>query len=210
MIAIGLSSLVVLAAFALFWLVLVVLVGGFADAFGSASGQDSFASEWGGLLASLFGPLGIALALVALLVLVFGFLVSRWILRARGVARAAGVTWAGCGIALVTCLVAGIGFGAVFSAIADSMDGSGGAGDPFSGPLGGLLSSLLGAGSLVFVAGVGALSWWWMAHALRARPPAALVASSVAAAPGMSVAPSPLLLPSATPGEQPAPPAVRI
>ena len=104
----------------------------------------------------------VVVALVGVAVMVAALLVSRGILRAHGVNRPWGVTFAGAGIAIVASWIASVVISVplqITSGFTSDID----TGLPF-GIVVGVLSVLA---SLVTTAVVGMLSWWWMAHLMR-------------------------------------------
>ena len=110
----------------------------------------------------------VVVALVGVAVMVAALLVSRGILRAHGVNRPWGVTFAGAGIAIVASWIASVVLSLplqLTSSFSSDID----TGVPF-GIILGALSVLVG---LATTAVVGMLSWWWMAHLMRpaARTP---------------------------------------
>ncbi|PFG30275.1 hypothetical protein FB385_2131 [Paramicrobacterium agarici] len=116
-----------------------------------------------------------ALVLLAgLVVWAIGYGASIGIAKIGNVNKAAGATWAGFGIAscagFVLMWLGNIVYlmGAAVVAMLSS-DGFGGASLIFN-----IVFVVLG---IVVWAGAGALSWWWMAHCLRARHPAQRYAS---------------------------------
>lgn len=108
-------------------------------------------------------PLVIA-SVVGLALMAGALLLSARILRSHDVARPWAVTWAGAGVAIVgSWVVSGI--------VSFPLGLTGGMrGDDNAGAIGlgigvGIVSALVGLATTVVV---GWLSWWWMAHALRA------------------------------------------
>jgi hypothetical protein len=117
-------------------------------------------------------PLVIA-AVVGLVLMVLALVASARILRAHDVARPWPVTWAGAGIAIVgSWLLSGLS--AVPFAILNVFRGDDPTTSVGAGIAVGVVSLVLG---LVLTGVIGWLSWWWMAHALRApaTPPQARV-----------------------------------
>jgi hypothetical protein len=105
----------------------------------------------------------VIISLVGLLVMVAAILVSWRILRAHAVRHAAGVTFAGAGIAVLGSLVVQ-GILSSFIGAVTSISGAQGA------PFGPLFWLAVVPGTLVTLAisaVIGWLSWWWMAHAMR-------------------------------------------
>lgn len=107
-------------------------------------------------------PWLIAMVVVGILIMVLAVLVSGWILRAHGVNRPRAITWSSIGIGIVAQWVVG-GVLGVITNLASVTSQNGVA-------IGGLFA--VGA-SLVTTVAVGALTWWWMAHAFRAPVAAA-------------------------------------
>ncbi|SEB76709.1 hypothetical protein SAMN04489806_1724 [Paramicrobacterium humi] len=109
----------------------------------------------------------IVAALIGALLWLVGFFVSYLILRLSGVNRPAGTTWAGLGVGIVASFVISGVLWIVMTAFAWMFGVRGdGVGWRESGAAYGAL--WLGIAVIATVA-VGAFSWWWMAHSLRAR-----------------------------------------
>lgn len=130
---------------------------------------------------SMLAPWFIGMVIVGVIIWVLGYLSSIWILRSHAVNRPVAVTWSGLGIAIVANgFLSGItspllNLGNMFTPTTNVPEGLG---DP--GGLDSLsdfdftpLVTVIAVGgivSLVVSAVIGLLSWWWMAHAFRARP----------------------------------------
>lgn len=113
-------------------------------------------------------PWLIAVAVAGILIMVLAVLVSGWILRAHGVIRPRGVTWSGIGIGIVGQWIVGGILGVIANLASLGLQQiSGGIGSLGGG------AAIVAIGSLVAAIPVGALTWWWMAHAFRAPAAAA-------------------------------------
>ena len=130
---------------------------------------------------SAFAPWFIGMIIIGVIVWVLGFLSSIWILRGHQVNRPAAVTWSGLGIAIVAnSFISGItsplfNLSSMFTPNTNVPEGLGDPGGldslsdfdftPFI-----LIVAVGGIVGLLVSAVIGLLSWWWMAHAFRARP----------------------------------------
>ena len=100
---------------------------------------------------------------LGLILVVFSVLTSGWILKAHQVNHPWGVTWAGLGIAIVANWILG-GIVSAISQVAGLWSNNSLGSAAFVG------YGIFGLVSLLIVAAIGWLSWWWMAHALRPKP----------------------------------------
>ncbi|MET0932880.1 MAG: hypothetical protein ABWX56_04145, partial [Mycetocola sp.] len=123
---------------------------------------------------SMFLPWLIGLVILGILLWVLGYLASIGILRSHRVNRPVAVTWSGLGIAIVGSWA--------LSALSSPISGLFNLWTPDIGSSGGVpdfegfdVAPFIGVGagflvlSLLVNAGIGLLSWWWMAHAFRER-----------------------------------------
>ena len=168
------SFLMLSLGFGMLWipLSLLAIAGVFAVAIGlidranrgSDMGFDQFTE-----FVSILNPTAwiIPLVLVAVIgaaLMVAGLVISARILRSHGVAKAWPVTWAAAGIAVIASwIVSGV------LSVPLQIVGMGFGGDRMqSVPLGivvGVIGFLVG---IAATAAIGWLSWWWMAHVMRA------------------------------------------
>ncbi|MCP2031342.1 putative membrane protein [Okibacterium sp. HSC-33S16] len=129
---------------------------------------------WATFLPWLIGSL-----ILGIIIWILGYFCSLWMLRSHRVNRPVAVTWSGLGIAIVGSFL--------LSALSSPISGLFGLGTPnfdsddFSGSdsIPGFenfdFGPIIGLGVLFFLlsllvnAGIGLLSWWWMAHAFRDR-----------------------------------------
>ncbi|MET1052153.1 MAG: hypothetical protein ABWX65_05880 [Mycetocola sp.] len=134
---------------------------------------------------SRYGVWLIAAAVLGIIIWILGYLSSIWILRGHKVNRPTAVTWSGLGIAVVANVIVGTvttPFANLTGMFTPSMNGPDGRGpdgldglealndidfSPFIAFV--IIAAIVG---LLVNAAIGLLSWWWMAHALRARPAA--------------------------------------
>jgi hypothetical protein len=159
-------------------------LGGYDDGAVSNGGFDLSAAALSPWIALL-----VVSAIVGIVLMVVAILVSGAILRGHAVRRPWGVTFAGAGIAIVASwLIEGV-LGVFGSAMGTAFnDGrSVGAGVIVALVIGGVVG-------LAVTAAIGWLSWWWMAHAMRAADPgvtASVPAAGVAPASGVTPEPDP-------------------
>ena len=158
----GLFSLpLVVLMFGVFLAVMVELIRGVSR---SDVGFDEFMTGLDAFDPAFWIPVLVVAAIVGIALMALALFVSARILRAHDVARPWPVTWTGVGIAIVgSWLVSGLS--AIPFAIVDAFGGDDAAGDLGVGIVTGVISLIAG---LVITAVIGWLSWWWMAHALRA------------------------------------------
>lgn len=174
-----------------------VVVGAFALLFASISasagtgsglqGFDEFLAESSaGLWLLLAGVVGLVIAAV-------GLLTSVGILSAGGVRRPWAVTWSAFGISVpllvIGNFIAGFAIQAVstltfFAVLAPLFDG-GSEPDPGAGATGLVVGLVALVVAVVLVALVGALAWWWMAHAFRERVPVPSAIGTPSPGPGV-------------------------
>lgn len=164
-------------------LLAVLVVGTLAVAFAGFSASADLTSGLRGFdefLLESNGLLWIAGAgVVGLVIFAVGSFVSVTILRTGGVPRAWAVTWSAFGISIpAVAVLNGIGgvIGQIVVVVNNAAASSGGAtvdstqGGPDAAPLTALLVALVIVG-VALVGLIGALAWWWMAHAFRPRVP---------------------------------------
>jgi hypothetical protein len=137
--------------------------------------EEIVADVWSTFLPWLIGSI-----VLGVILWVLGYLSSLWILRSHQVNRPVAVTWSALGIAIVASWLLSA-LGSPFSGLLnlwmpglngpDNFNGTDGLNGlqgidfaPFVGL--GVLFLLIG---LILNAAIGLLSWWWMAHAFRAR-----------------------------------------
>jgi hypothetical protein len=116
--------------------------------------------------------------LLGLVILVLGIFTSFWILRAHGVVRPWAVTWSSVGISIPALVIVSAALsilGQVVGTLSlSSLFPAPGAAIPDAAAVGfGTGIALVVVSfvvSLVLVAVIGALVWWWMAHVLRRAP----------------------------------------
>ncbi len=171
-----------------FYLVVVPLIAAMFGAFfslmakeilrsgrGSGAGAEGISDFFDSLDVGLLVLLGVAAVLIGLAIMWAGLFVSKSILSSHGVHRPWPVTWAGVGIAVAAFWMLGwiptvIGQFVSFLVLAGGTDTVVG----FS--IGGGVVVL---GTLIGNAAIGWLSWWWMAHVLRASESAPLTNTTV-------------------------------
>ncbi|MFD3443626.1 hypothetical protein ACFDTO_03375 [Microbacteriaceae bacterium 4G12] len=133
------------------------------------------------LLETINAPVWLAGAgLLGLVILVLGIFTSFWILRAHNVVRPWAVTWSSVGISIPALVIVSSVLSVLGQVVGtlslSSLFPAPGATVPDASAVGfGTGIALVVVSfvvSLVVFAVVGALIWWWMAHALRRPAPA--------------------------------------
>ena len=159
--------------FGLFWipLALLAIAGIFAlivglidrSPRGQTNGVTSFMEFVNGLNPAAWIIPGVVIAVVGAALLVAAMIISARILRSHGVEKAWPVTWAAAGIAVFSSWVVSGVLSVPLQIIGNGFDN-----DRMRWlPLGIGISVIGFLVGIAITAGIGWLSWWWMAHVMR-------------------------------------------
>ncbi|GAA0992496.1 hypothetical protein [Subtercola frigoramans] len=159
---IGIDVILGVLVFVGFWLVVVLLFSVFDDS--PSSGQAGL-GDLGTLTFVGVAAVPVIIGVAAAVVLgTTGFLLSWVLLRRARVRRPAAVTWAGIGVCFIPQLVVVSMAYSLSNTVMATLVSPGNDGDVKWG-----IYAAAAALTALVSAVIGALVWWWMAHALRGR-----------------------------------------
>ncbi|WP_460948182.1 hypothetical protein [Okibacterium endophyticum] len=171
--ALGFTLMTIGFTIAMIPLAIAMIVALFASFFGflTAASTDR---EWADVMGEWFGVgieaswlVFVIFVVIGIVIWVLGYLVSILILKGHGIERRAAITWSGLGIAVVVWWLVSTVITPFSGILVPVISVGNGEFNP-DGAVGvGIVLAVL---AVVLAAGLGLLSWWWMAHAMRPRP----------------------------------------